>query len=79
LVLGKRITGPPNQPGVLLADERPRCISRSEQRAPAVRASEIGALSHRAGYFDFASLPAWMMLEIPLYSGAILKKTFVAG
>ena len=42
-------------------------------------ASEIEALPDRAGYLKFASVPAWMKVEFPVYDVAILQKAFVAG
>ena len=42
-------------------------------------ASEIEALPDRAGYLKFASVPAWMKVEFPVYDVAVLQKPFVPG
>ena len=42
-------------------------------------ASEIEALPDRTGYLKFASVPAWMKVEFPIYDVALLQTAFVAG
>ena len=42
-------------------------------------ASEIEALPDRTGYLKFASVPAWMKVEFPVYDLKVVQKPFVAG
>ena len=51
---------------------RIRSTTHSEHRVTesAVMASEIEALPARAGYLKFASVPAWMKVEFPVYDVA---------
>ena len=70
-----------NRPLPFTGERSHSSTTQSEHRVTesAVMASEIEALPDRSGYLKFASVPAWMKVEFPIYDVALLQTAFVAG